>query len=68
MGEYANLQIREDIKRLHGFDPGPMDDDPKPLRKQPVYERVQCPHCTARPKVRGLQDHLKDVHGIKEGV
>jgi hypothetical protein len=67
MGEYANLQIREDMKRMFGFDPGPIDDDaPRRLIKQPVYERVQCPLCDARPKVRGLANHMKDKHGITE--
>jgi hypothetical protein len=64
MGEYANDQIRADMKRMFGFDPGPIDDD-KPQRfVKPVYKRVKCPHCDATPKERGLRDHIRDVHGI----
>jgi len=62
MGEYANLQIREDIKRMTGYDPGPIKDEPRFVK--PVYKRVQCPHCVARPKEAGLRDHLRDKHGI----
>jgi hypothetical protein len=65
MGEYANDQIRADMKRMFGFDPGPIEDEKGKRFVHPVYERVKCPHCDAKPKVRGLKDHLRDVHGIK---
>jgi hypothetical protein len=68
MGEYANLQIREDIKRLTGFDPGPIDDEPRKRYVQPVYKRVTCPHCKATPKERGLSDHMRDAHGINKAT
>ena len=29
MGEYANDQIRRDIKRMTGFDPGDLHDEPR---------------------------------------
>lgn len=63
MGEYADEQIRRDIKRMFGFDPGPEDDRPKRHAK-PVYKRVKCPHCDKHPKEAGLRDHMRDVHGI----
>lgn len=63
MGEYANLQIREDIKRMTGIDPGPVEDDESRFLK-PIYKRVQCSYCPARPKERGLKNHLWDKHGI----
>ena len=61
MGEYANLQIRADMKRLFGYDPGEIEDEPRRFKK-PVYERVQCPHCKAKPKKAGLKDHIKAMH------
>lgn len=70
MGEYADLQIREDIKRMHGFDPGDMSyDRPKRVKKptnpaKHVCKRVKCPHCDATPKESGLRDHIRDVHGV----
>lgn len=67
MGEYADLQIREDIKRTCGFDPGPMDDGAPRAHKKPVYKRVKCPYCEAHPKEPGLRDHIRDVHGIAYG-
>lgn len=68
MGEYANDQIRRDIKRMTGFDPGDLNDEPRRTHKQPVYKRVKCPQCDATPKERGLRDHLRDVHGVKESA
>lgn len=65
MGEYANLQLREDMKRMFGYDPGPIEDEPRVRRQdKPVHPRVKCPHCDAHPKVRGLRDHIRDVHQI----
>lgn len=66
MGEYAHQYMREEILGKHGFDIGEYDDEPKRKQAKPVYERVKCPHCDAKPKVRGLKDHMRDVHGIKE--
>jgi hypothetical protein len=68
MGEYANDQIRRDIKRMTGFDPGDLHDEPRRTHAKPVYKRVKCPQCDATPKERGLRDHLRDVHGVKEGA
>lgn len=67
MGEYANDQIRADMKRMFGFDPGDLNDDaPKKHQPKPVYKRVKCPHCDAKPKERGLWQHVRDVHGISQ--
>ena len=68
MGEYANLQIREDMKRMTGFDPGPIYDNetPKQRKAKPVYKRVKCPHCDAHPKECGLWQHIRDAHGISK--
>lgn len=64
MGEYADLQIREDIKRMHGFDPGDMDDTPrKPKINLP---RSKCPICKATVKTIGLTDHMRDKHTKEE--
>lgn len=65
MGEYADDQIRADIKRMCGFDPGDLSsDEPKRSHVKPVYKRVKCPHCDAHPKEVGLWQHMRDVHGI----
>ena len=65
MGEYANDQIRADIKRMTGIDPGDMSDDDRRNRfSKPVYKRVKCPHCNVHPKEAGLRDHIRDVHGL----
>ena len=40
MGEYANDQIRRDIKRMTGFDPGDLHDEPRRTHAKPVYKRV----------------------------
>jgi len=62
MGEYADLQIREDIKRMYGFDPGDMGDTSrKPKINQP---RVKCKICGASIKAVGLTDHMRDKHGV----
>ena len=62
MGEYADLQIRADIKRMHGFDPGDMSEDPRKLKKK--APRVNCPICGARvEKQFGLGDHMRAKHG-----
>jgi hypothetical protein len=66
MGEYADLQIREDTKRMFGFDPGPTDDEPRRKQAKPVYKRVKCPHCDAKPKEAGLQQHIRDVHQVSQ--
>ncbi len=66
MGEYANLQIREDIKRTTGFDPGPIEDDEPMPYKKPVYKRVQCPARTA-PEAY-LQAALRELHAAIEAV
>ena len=63
MGEYANDQIRADMKRMFGFDPGDLNEN-EPRFVKPVYKRVKCPHCKATPKEAGLRDHLRDKHGI----
>ena len=65
MGEYANDQIRADMKRMFGFDPGDLNEKesrPKP----PISKRVKCPHCDAHPKEKGLWQHVRDVHGISQ--
>lgn len=66
MGEYADIQIRADIKRMTGVYPGDMSDDDRPTKKfvKPVYKRVKCPHCDAKTKEAGLRDHLHDVHNL----
>ena len=63
MGDYANDQIRADIKRMHGFDPGAIEDERR-VHGKPVYKRVACPHCDKHPKELGLAQHIRDVHGI----
>ena len=61
MGEYADDQIRRDQKRMFGFcDDHPADSSVRYV--QPIYARVQCPHCKAKPKERGLRDHIQAVH------
>jgi hypothetical protein len=60
MGEYANLQIREDMKRMFGYDPGPIDDNDEVRR--PVAKRVKCPYCNRHPKESGLSQHIRDAH------
>jgi hypothetical protein len=62
MGEYANLQIRADIKKQFGFDPGDMDDERKAKNPKAPVRRVKCPHCPAHLKEVGLAQHIKDVH------
>ena len=62
MGEYADLQIREDIKRMHGFDPGDMSDIPKKPKNN--LPRVKCKICRASVKSNGLADHIRDKHGV----
>ena len=66
MGEYANDQIRADMKRMFGYDPGDLNDEPKRSHEKPVYKRVKCPHCTAHPKEPGLWEHIRDVHGVSQ--
>lgn len=61
MGEYADLQIREDIKRMHGFDPGDMSED-TPRKKQPKSENSKCPLCNKKVRKIGLSQHMKDKH------
>ena len=63
MGEYANDQIRRDIKRMTGFDPGDLHDEPRRTHAKPVYKRVKCPQCDKHPKAAGLAQHIRDVHG-----
>lgn len=65
MGEYANLQIQEDMKRMFGYDPGPIEDDET---RRPAAKRVKCPHCNKHPKESGLSHHIRDAHGIKEAA
>jgi hypothetical protein len=64
MGEYAHQYMREEILGKHGFDIGEYDDEPKKARV--VIKRVKCPLCECHPKERGLKDHMRDKHGIKE--
>ena len=66
MGEYANDQIRADMKLMFGYDPGDLNDEPKRSHAKPLYKRVKCPHCESTPKERGLQDHIRDAHGISK--
>jgi len=63
MGEYADIQIREDMRRMFGFDPGDMsEENNKPRKKKP---RVNCSICGAHvEKQFGLKDHMKAKHGI----
>ena len=67
MGEYANDQIRADMRRMFGYDPGDLNDEPKRTHAKPVYKRVTCPQCDKRPKVAGLAQHIHDVHGKAQG-
>jgi len=62
MGEYADLQIRDDIRRSHGFDPGDMSDEKTKRFIKPVCKRVKCPHCNVHPKEIGLSNHIRDAH------
>ena len=64
MGEFAHDVMRQENLSLYGFDIGEYDDTPKKHRPKPVYKRVKCPHCDAKPKERGLWQHMRDVHGI----
>lgn len=64
MGEYADLQIREDIKRMCGFDPGDMSEAPRKTKVS--MPRSKCSICGATVKAIGLMDHMRDKH--KEGV
>ena len=66
MGEYAHDAMRQEIKSRHGFDIGEYDDAPKKHQPKPVYKRVKCPHCDAKPKEAGLWQHVRDVHGISQ--
>ena len=66
MGEYADLQIRADIKRRFGYDPGDMSDEDTPRKPRGVMLlRTKCPYCPSRPKAIGLQQHIRDVHGVR---
>lgn len=62
MGEYAHDAMRQEIKQRHGLDIGEYEDEPKRSHAKPVYKRVKCPHCDARPKEAGLKDHIKAKH------
>lgn len=64
MGEYAHYQMRDEILNAHGYDIGEYDEEPRKRFVKPVYKRVKCPHCECHPKERGLQDHMRDKHGI----
>jgi len=64
MGEYAHDAMRQEIKGEHGFDIGEYDDTPAKKFVKPVYKRVKCPQCEAKPKEAGLRDHLRDKHGV----
>jgi len=66
VGEYANDQLRADMKRMPGFDPGDLNDEPRRTHAKPVYKRVKCPHCDKHPKEAGLAQHIKDVHPEKK--
>lgn len=60
MGEYADIQIREDMKRMFGFDPGDMSEDIAPRKKR---TRVNCPICGKHVEKKfGLLDHMRDKH------
>ena len=65
MGEYADIQIREDIKRMHGFDPGDMNDD-IPRKKKLKLPRSKCAVCGATVKTIGLKDHMRDKHSMEK--
>ena len=61
MSEYADIQMREDMKCMFGFDPGDMSEERQPKMKRP---RVNCPICGAHvDKEFGLKDHMKAKHG-----
>lgn len=67
MGEYAHDAMRQEIMGRHGFDIGEYEEDePKRSHAKPVYKRVKCPHCDAKPKESGLWQHIQDVHGINK--
>ena len=66
MGEYADIQIREDIKRMFGFDPGDMGREEPTIRKK--RPKVRCSVCNAKvDKEFGLKDHMKAKHGEELG-
>ena len=66
MGEYAHDAMRLEIQNQHGFDIGEYCDEPKKPQLKPFYKRVKCPHCDARPKERGLWQHVRKMHGISK--
>ena len=67
MGEYANDQIRADIKRMTGIDPGSIEDDePRKRFVKPLYSKEQCKVCGKRVKFNGLKNHMRDVHESKK--
>jgi hypothetical protein len=67
MGEYAHDYMRQEIKQAHDYDIGEYDEnEPKRSQVKPVYKRVKCPHCDAKPKEQGLWQHVRDVHGISK--
>ena len=66
MGEYAHDAMRQEIRSRHGFDIGEYEDEPKRSHVKPVYKRVKCPHCDAKPKEQGFWQHVRDVHGISK--
>jgi hypothetical protein len=68
MGEYAHDAMRREIYGRHGFDIGEYDDATSKRNSGQVSKRVQCPHCDATPKERGLWQHVRDVHGITQAA
>lgn len=57
MGEYADDYFRNEVKRMHGFDPGSDTKDAKPAKRT---EKVPCPTCGK--KFIGIKDHMRAVH------